>query len=48
MDDEDLDYREVLRHQTPAQRSIQRLEWRWARRLPVWEAATLRVQAWYR
>lgn len=48
MDEEDIDYRELLLHQTPEQRNIQRLEWRWTRRLPKWERATVRVQAWYR
>lgn len=48
MDEEDVDYRELLQNQTPEQRTILRLEWRWARKLPKWEKATLRVQAWYR
>lgn len=48
MDEEDVDYRELLQKQTPEQRNIQRLEWRWARRLPRWERATLKVQACYR
>lgn len=48
MDEEDVDYREVLQNQTPEHRNIQRLEWRWARKLPKWEKATLKVQAWYR
>lgn len=47
MDEEDVDYRKILQQQTPEQRHIQRLEWRWARNLLKWEKATLRVQAWY-
>lgn len=48
MDEVDVDYRELLQNQSPEQRNIQRLEWRWARKLPNWEKATVRVQAWYR
>lgn len=35
-------YREKLRSQTPLERQMRRLEWRWEKNEPAWVEATLR------